>query len=723
VSGFGEADGRESFASMSHDVLEDLQGRIGMDAWLVSRRDGNDQVILCAVDDVFGFRTGSLHPWADSFCAQMIDAQAPMVAPAVAAVPAYAAVRARNGLAVESYLTVPILAPDGEQLGSLCALGHRERPDLADCLRTVRLQATLLGALLSHELRHAHQIRHIERTETDTHRDPLTGVPDRRAWETALRAEEGRAARYATSTAVIIVNLDDLKDINTVLGHQGGDEYLLRAAAVLTKRLRAVDLLARLGGDDFGIILPGTEASQARAVAADLTRLMRESNIHVAVGVGQRRNDTGMVGAWRSADVAMRADKVQAAQRRIEDHEVSPRAPDAGPAAPHDLEPPGLSNVDALLQLAKDQLGMDATFLSTFEGTQQRFRNIVSSVDLPIAPGYVGPREGSYCQMIVDGELDEVIPDTAADPRARALAVTRALGIGSYVGVPVHRRNGSLYGTLCAFSLHADETLSERGAKVLKAIAGVMMDLAEIEDQSNHRRHEVLQRLNTLYADNGPRIVYQPVQTLSRLETVGFEALSRFPEGSANPDEWFRSASKAGVGTTLELTALQNALIVLPQISGFLALNTSSALLTSPGFKRLIDQMPLHRIVLEVTEHEPIDDYQNLLAVLKPLRARGLRVAVDDAGAGFASMRHILTLVPDLIKLDISLVRGIDTDRPRQALAAALAAFAFKTGALVIAEGIETAEELDCLRALNIDYGQGYHLARPAPITFHPAPR
>ncbi len=118
--------------------------------------------------------------------------------------------------------------------------------------------------------------------------------------------------------------------------------------------------------------------------------------------------------------------------------------------------------------------------------------------------------------------------------------------------------------------------------------------------------------------------------------------------------------------------------------------------------------------MLELTEHDEIEDYRALAAALAPLRERGVRVAVDDTGAGFASMRHVLALMPDLIKLDISLVRGIDTDVSRQALAAALTAFADSTGAEVVAEGIERQAELDVVRSLNVTYGQGYLLGVPA---------
>jgi EAL domain-containing protein (putative c-di-GMP-specific phosphodiesterase class I) len=108
-----------------------------------------------------------------------------------------------------------------------------------------------------------------------------------------------------------------------------------------------------------------------------------------------------------------------------------------------------------------------------------------------------------------------------------------------------------------------------------------------------------------------------------------------------------------------------------------------------------------------------VEDYGQLTSALDALRRRGVRVAVDDAGAGYASLRHILRIKPDLIKLDVSLISGIEHDRAKLALAAGITAFAREMGTMVVAEGIETAAQLECLAALGVDYAQGYHLGRP----------
>ena len=132
----------------------------------------------------------------------------------------------------------------------------------------------------------------------------------------------------------------------------------------------------------------------------------------------------------------------------------------------------------------------------------------------------------------------------------------------------------------------------------------------------------------------------------------------------------------------------------------------------SPQLAGLRRAVPHHRIVAELTEHTRVDDYRGLLDALAPLRRQGLRIAVDDAGAGYAGLRHVLRLEPDLIKLDLELIRDIHTDPAKRALVT----FAADTSAILVAEGIETADELATLRALGVPYGQGYHLARPGPL-------
>jgi EAL domain-containing protein (putative c-di-GMP-specific phosphodiesterase class I) len=214
-------------------------------------------------------------------------------------------------------------------------------------------------------------------------------------------------------------------------------------------------------------------------------------------------------------------------------------------------------------------------------------------------------------------------------------------------------------------------------------------------------------------------IVYQPLYRLSNDSLAGFEALSRFSTPPMrSPDHWFAEAAEAGLGVELEFVAVRDActaLLTLPPTL-LLAINLSPQSILSPCFNALFAEFPPHRLVLEITEHAAIENYAEIERSLAPLRQRGLRLAVDDAGAGHASFKHVLDLRPDLIKLDMSLTRDIHCDPARRALAEALTRFGRAMGSEIVAEGVETELELEALREIGVTKAQGYLLGRPVPL-------
>jgi EAL domain-containing protein (putative c-di-GMP-specific phosphodiesterase class I)/DNA-binding NarL/FixJ family response regulator len=213
-------------------------------------------------------------------------------------------------------------------------------------------------------------------------------------------------------------------------------------------------------------------------------------------------------------------------------------------------------------------------------------------------------------------------------------------------------------------------------------------------------------------------MVFQPIVSLKGGELVGVEALARFDvEPRRSPNVWFDEASDVALDTELDMAAAERALAAMPKLPPGVALfmNVRPASLFSNRFAELVAAVNAESVVLELTEHAPVHDYPRLLAALETLRDRGFRVAVDDVGAGYASLRHLLNLRPDMLKIDISLCRHIEDDRARQVLAEGLVSLGRELGATVVAEGIETAEELEAVRKLGVDVAQGYFLGRPAP--------
>ena len=209
--------------------------------------------------------------------------------------------------------------------------------------------------------------------------------------------------------------------------------------------------------------------------------------------------------------------------------------------------------------------------------------------------------------------------------------------------------------------------------------------------------------------------VVQPIVCLADHRVIGYEALARFTIG--NCEAVFASARRTGLDIELELAAIRSALAVpgLPDADRYLSINAGPRTITSPGFLGAIAQAPPEQLVVEITEHAPVEDYGRLDKTLAPLRAQGLRLAVDDAGAGFASLRHIVQLAPDMVKLDVSLTQGVERDRIRRALARGLTSFAREAGITILAEGIETEAQLDAWVQLGVEYGQGYYFGHPGP--------
>jgi EAL domain-containing protein (putative c-di-GMP-specific phosphodiesterase class I)/FixJ family two-component response regulator len=226
-------------------------------------------------------------------------------------------------------------------------------------------------------------------------------------------------------------------------------------------------------------------------------------------------------------------------------------------------------------------------------------------------------------------------------------------------------------------------------------------------------------RVTRVLEDGTIRMVFQPIVDLVSGDVAGLEALARFDVKPIRaPDVWFADAAAVGLLEELELLTVFEAVKHLDDVPAgcFVSINLSPSSACSARFRDELSKLPLDRLVLEVTEHAPVDDYAELNEALGSLRRRGMRVAIDDAGAGFASLRHIVLLAPDLVKLDITLIRNVDSDEVRRAVVTAITAFASQIGARVVAEGVETAAELATLREIGVHFAQGFYIAIPGVI-------
>lgn len=377
--------------------------------------------------------------------------------------------------------------------------------------------------------------------------------------------------------------------------------------------------------------------------------------------------------------------------------------------------------------------------------------------------GYVGLRldaGNSFSGMAIRTRTTLICADSAVDPRVDANACRR-VGAVSMICVPL-QRGGERVGVLKVSAAHRDAFTQDDVASLAKLAEFISWAIATASDlaqftsslhveskvagiksageeeigrgnSSAHARFvgnvlrpglvadsDTRERIKSVIAGSSIHMVCQPIVELNSGRLVGAEALARFPRPSQrSPDCWFADAHRVGLGTELELAALDRALGLLGDIPGgaYLAVNASARTVLVAEASGLFDMTDPHRVVIELTEHLGVDNYPELSATLIRLRRRGFRIAIDDTGSGFSTFAHILKLAPDIIKLDRILTTGIDLDPVRRALAGALATFADETGAQVVAEGIESPAELDTVMGLDISFGQGYHLGRPAPPT------
>jgi EAL domain-containing protein (putative c-di-GMP-specific phosphodiesterase class I)/ActR/RegA family two-component response regulator len=229
---------------------------------------------------------------------------------------------------------------------------------------------------------------------------------------------------------------------------------------------------------------------------------------------------------------------------------------------------------------------------------------------------------------------------------------------------------------------------------------------------------QIRRRIQDVLDGNRVTPVYQPIVDLTSLKPVGYEGLSRFYDPRhGGPDRWFEDAFTVGLGVDLEWSAAQTLLPFLDRLAAgtFLSINMSPATVLHVMESELCPPERYGDIVIELTERVPIQDYAAVRSALTEMRSLGARLAADDRGSGYAGFRHLVSLAPDIIKLDIGLLREFHFKSGQLAIASALVTFADDVGAQVIAEGVEDETELDFLRGLGVGWAQGYHLGKPSP--------
>ena len=373
--------------------------------------------------------------------------------------------------------------------------------------------------------------------------------------------------------------------------------------------------------------------------------------------------------------------------------------------------------LQSLLNSARLRLNMEVAFISEFTDGRRVFRYVSTKPGLTIIKvGEGGPLSESYCQRVVDGRLPELIRDAQILPEALTLDATKGVPVGAHMSVPIKFSDGTVYGTFCAFSRVEDNNLDTRDLAFLKVLADITT--IYLEHQLHHNSSEQRQRtlLQEIIEKPYLKTLFQPIVRLSDGNAAGFEALTSTTKHRISPDKLFALAINLGMNEELSKVAINSAMRLarnLPE-ECYVSINAGPHEILNGLIEKIFkNESHLSRFVIEITEHTIVNDYQEMVTALNRLRRMGLRIAVDDAGAGYASFRHILMLKPDIIKIDISLVRNIHLDIDKQDLVAVLREFCLRKHANMVAEGVETREELVQLQKLGVEYVQGFLISRP----------
>jgi EAL domain-containing protein (putative c-di-GMP-specific phosphodiesterase class I) len=384
-----------------------------------------------------------------------------------------------------------------------------------------------------------------------------------------------------------------------------------------------------------------------------------------------------------------------------------------------------VENLDESLKAAaasfRKLLNFDISYISRFENSHQVIEAVDlsdSAADIPIKKGSAFNVEESYCKRVADNKLPKFVLDAKEEPLVADIPAIAELSIGTLISVPITMRDGRLYGSICGFSRTIRNDISERDVRfveLLAEFASRVLESSIAKSGDLRKRHDFIVKI---ISNRSFQNVYQSIVDFTTGKNVGLEALTRFEDVSFESPDWvFREAEHFGLKSELEIAVLHEPIKRTHAMSGdcYVSINVSPATVATKAFKDLVATAATDHLVIELNEADTVDCYFALNNHLDKVRELGVSLAIDDVGSGYANFRHILELSPEILKLDISLIRDINISRKKQALAAAIAAYADEFGSKIIAEGVETDAELQILQKLGINLIQGYLFSKPAP--------
>ena len=294
------------FAAAAQATMAYLRRRLGFRLWLVARTEGDDWIVLHADDAGDDVHPGQAYKWTDTLCSRMVLGHGPNIAPNVADVPAYAEAPLGQRLPAGAYVGVPLRRTDGSLFGTLCGMDPQPQPlEIREELETVTLLGDLLAAILNTELDAGEASRRADLAEADATRDAATGLLNRRAWDMMTAREEERCSRYGHSACVVSIDLDDLQFINDTQGKAAGDALLLRAGRALAQVTRGTDVVARLGGAEFAMLMVECDYFDAQALLMRVQESLAVSDVRASLGMAMRKPGYDLEEAFAMAQAEM----------------------------------------------------------------------------------------------------------------------------------------------------------------------------------------------------------------------------------------------------------------------------------------------------------------------------------------------------------------------------------------------------------------------------------
>ena len=296
-------------------VLDFLHERIGFQLWMFTRVQGEDWIVLSAADHGYGVKSGDVFNWSDSFCCRMVEGLGPRIAPESQTIKAYLEAPIGQIVPIKAYIGIPLCDRDGNLFGTLCAIDPKTQPEsIYQEEKLIELQTKLLTTILHYELTAQENARLYERAQREAEMDWLPNIYNGKGWRRILDAEEIRCKIYGQSAGIIIVDLDNLKVINDKQGHAAGDRLLKATGECLLNNIRQGDVVARWGGDEFGILLLDIDKAQLTTIAQRIAQQLEVNQIAASLGYAQRSPQSDIREAIKIADGKMYEQKKQRKQ-------------------------------------------------------------------------------------------------------------------------------------------------------------------------------------------------------------------------------------------------------------------------------------------------------------------------------------------------------------------------------------------------------------------------